>query len=175
MALTFGAAFDRLEEGVKRDILKMLVERRKRYTRAMRMERVPAKVVLLADTPGPGRPTDPNYHHTPFYSTKNSSLWINRLLWEHGISEGDLLWFNTTLADGTPLDPQILSKQFNVNKGLRVVCLGGNAQKWLNRYYDEQVHVKVHHPQAWKRFHSKEHYPLIDFLEEALDLHKEPV
>lgn len=169
MASIFGAAFGRLEEDVQRSILRELVERRKRYTRAMRGERVETKVILLADTPGPGRPTDPNYHHTPFYSTKNSSLWINRLLWEHGIRDSQLLWFNTTLADGTPLDSRLLSKQLRSNP--TVICLGGNAEKWfIKRFTYGRAYSKVHHPQAWKRFHSKEHYPLIPLLEGALDL-----
>lgn len=172
MASTFGAAFDKLGSEAQRSILRALVERRKRYTRAMRMEHVAARVILLGDTPGPGRPTDPNYHHTPFYSTKNSSLWVNRLLWEHGIPEADLLWFNTTLADGHPLDSRILSKQLRSNP--TVICLGGNAEKWFKqRFTDKQNgYIKVHHPQAWKRFHSKERYPLVDHLKCALDLNK---
>ena len=173
MASPFGAAFDKLEVGVQRSIIKSLLLRKTRYLKAMDGKRVETKVILLGDTPGPGRPNDPNYHHTPFYSTKNSSLWINRLLWEHGISEHDLLWFNTTLADGTPLDPAIFKRQLSTNP--LVVCLGGNAEKWLTKTaaHDGRF-VKVHHPQAWKRFHSKEHYPLIDYLEDALDLNKDP-
>lgn len=172
MASTFGAAFDKLQEDVKREILRSLVERRKRYTRAMRGERVETKVILLGDTPGPGRPTDPSYHHTPFYSTKNSSLWINRYLWEHGIPETSLLWFNTTLADGQPLDSRLVSKQLCSNP--TIICLGGNAEKWFKQRftYRPDSYAKVHHPQAWKRFHAKEHYPLIDILEATLNLNK---
>lgn len=173
MASPFGAAFDRLEVEVQRSIIKSLLLRKTRYLKAIGGKRVETKVILLGDTPGPGRPNDPNYHHTPFYSTKNSSLWINRLLWEHGISEQNLLWFNTTLADGTPLDSRVFFKQ--VTKDPLVVCLGGNAEKWLKQHTLYRApYQKVHHPQAWKRFHSKEHYPLIDLLEQTLDLNKLP-
>jgi len=163
MELTFGAAFDKLDYMVQRGIIQMLIKRRDRYLKAMKLERVNAKVILLADTPGPGRPTDPDYHHTPFYSTRNSSLWINRLLWEHGIPETSLLWFNTTLADGTPLDSKIFFNQLDSTP--KVICLGGRAERWLNtRTLHRAPYEKVFHPQAWKRFHSKQRYPLLDVL-----------
>lgn len=169
MITSFGAAFNKLDPDAQRGILSMLTKRRERYTRAMLGERVHPSVILLADTPGPGRPTDPNYHHTPFYSTKNSSLWINRLLWEHHVPENELLWFNTTLADGTPLSSRVFFNQ--VRSDTLVVCLGGNAEKWLVRHTPYRAqYEKVFHPQAWKRFHSKEPYPLIAVLQQALDL-----
>jgi hypothetical protein len=168
MASTFGAAFDKLDQEVKRGVLKALQHRRRRYLKAMSGQGVNTEVILFGDTPGPARPTDPSYHHTPFYSTKNSSLWINRLLWEHGIPETSLLWFNTTLADGTKLDPSIVRRCLKNNPVL--FALGGNAATWLDAA--GLGYTKVFHPQAWKRFHSKKHYPLIDFLEEALDLNK---
>ena len=174
MASLFGAAFDKLDREVQRAIMKKLQHRRSRYVRAMAGQTVRSEVILLGDTPGPGRPDTPGYHHTPFYSTKNSSLWINRLLWEHGIPETNLLWFNTTLVDGTALPPDIFKRQLFCNPV--VICLGGNAEKWLTKAAGiTGPFIKVHHPQAWKRFHSKEHYPLIEHLEDALDLNKDPV
>jgi hypothetical protein len=169
MASIFGAAFDKLDKEVQRSIAKKLQHRRKRYMRAMQGESLYTEVVLLGDTPGPGKPDTPNYHHTPFYSTKNSSLWINKLLVEHSIPETSLLWFNTTLADGSPLDPDIFNRQ--LKGGPVVICLGGAAEKWLLKTanYKNSYH-KVFHPQAWKRFHSKEKYPLLDYFEEVLDL-----
>jgi hypothetical protein len=169
MSPNFGTAFSKLETAAQRGILRALVERQKLYTRAMRGECVNPRVILLADTPGPGRPTDPSYHHTPFYSTKHSSLWINRLLWEHRVPESALLWFNTTLADGTPLSHRLFFNQ--VKSHPTVICLGGNAEKWLKTFALYQGHYeKVFHPQAWKRFHSKEPYPLLAVLQHALDL-----
>lgn len=172
MASTFGAAFDKLEVAAQRGIIANLLVRKKRYLAAMDGAQVSPKVILLGDTPGPGRPQDPSYHHTPFYSTKNSSLWINRLLWESGVQDSDLLWFNTTLASGLPLDGRLVSKQLGADP--EIICLGGNAEKWFTQRftYRPDSYAKVHHPQAWKRFHSKERYPLLDVLASALDLRK---
>lgn len=168
MASIFGAAFDRLDRDAQQAMVRRLKERKQRYLQAMAGEKVPTKVILLGDTPGPGRPDTPGYHHTPFYSTKNSSLWVNRLLGESGVPETALLWFNTTLADGHPLDGRLVSNQ--LQRGPAIICLGGNAEKWFTqRFTYGRLYHKVHHPQAWKRFHSKEPYPLLDLLK-ALDL-----
>ena len=166
---TFGAAFDKLDRETQTGITRRLWHRRRRYLRAMAGESLSPEMILLGDTPGPGRPNAPNYHHTPFYSTKNSSLWVNRLLAEGQVPETLLLWFNTTLADGSPLDPAIFYRQMKY--GPVVICLGGAAEKWLLKTADyKNPYHKVFHPQAWKRFHAKERYPLLDYLEEVLDL-----
>ncbi len=171
MASLFGAAFDKLDRDVQRALIANLQQRRLRYLKAMREQGIDAKVVLLGDTPGPGRPDDPNYHHTPFYSTKNSSLWINKLLHEHNVPETALLWFNTTLASGDTLHRDVLQRQLDTNPGVVVVCLGGNANKWFSTNFSEYVPVStVFHPQAWKRFHAKEPYPLLGLLQQVLDL-----
>lgn len=172
MASIFGAAFDKLDREVQRGISKRLQHRRTRYLKAMAGQTVHSEVILLADAPGPGRPDTPGYHHTPFYSTKNSSLWINKLLVEHDIPETCLLWFNTTLADGTKLDRQVIERQIKKNPSCLIVCLGGNAHKWFRMHYPDEQHSLVHHPQAWKRFHSKEPYPLMNLLQQTLDLQK---
>ena len=171
MASPFGAAFDKLDRETQTGISKRLWHRRRRYLKAMAVESVSTEVILLGDTPGPGRPDIPGYHHTPFYSTKNSSLWINKLLVEHRVPETSLLWFNTTLADGTKLDKTTVDRQLRANINPLVVCLGGNANKWFSERFSEYAPVStVFHPQAWKRFHSKEPYPLIDILQQALNL-----
>lgn len=165
----FGKAFDSLDEETKHAIIDSLEERKQRYTQALSNRKYQrAKVVLLGDTPGPGRPTEEGYHHTPFYSTKNSSLWVNKLLAQCSIKETDLYWFNTTLADGSLLDPQVIYDILRKNKDAVVVCLGGNAEKWLrtSAQWSGEYH-KVFHPQAWKRFYSKKPYPLIDILKTA--------
>lgn len=171
MASIFGAAFDKLPDETQRNIRFALQVRKHRYTQAMRRGYSPTKVVLLGDTPGPGRPSTLGYHHTPFYSTKNSSLWLNKLLVEHRVNEQNLLWFNTTLADGTALDPIHLSDVSKLCKKPAVICLGGAAERWLKdtAKWDGQ-YIKVHHPQAWKRFHSKDPYPLLGHLQHILDL-----
>lgn len=170
MTSTFGGAFDRLDRELQRSILKRLTLRRTRYMRAMNMETRSTEVILLGDTPGPGRPTATGYHHTPFYSTKNSSLWINKLLSDHGVPETSLLWYNTTLADGSPLDRNLINIQLKHNPQAVVICLGGNAEKWFKKNFQGVEYHKVFHPQAWKRFHSKEPYPLLGHLQQMLDL-----
>jgi len=171
MASLFGAAFDKLDREIQTGISKRLQHRRKRYIEAMKGVKRSTEVILLGDTPGPGRPNTPGYHHTPFYSTKNSSLWLNKLLVEHHIPETVLLWFNTKLADGTALDPKLVELQLNANPGVLVVCLGGNANKWFSRNFSEYAPVStVYHPQAHKRFHAKEPYQLMGVLQLALDL-----
>lgn len=171
MASIFGAAFDKLDREMQSGISKRLWHRRRQYLKAMSCQAVSAEIILLGDAPGPGRPTTPGYHHTPFYSTKNSSLWLNKLLVEHRVPETSLLWFNTTLADGTRLDPKIVDKQLRSNTSPLVICLGGNASKWFSEHFSEYAPVStVYHPQAWKRFHSKDPYPLMGVLQQALDL-----
>ena len=163
MTSTFGAAFDRLDKTVQRGIISRLKTRKLRYLRAVAGQPTEPSFVLLADTPGPGRPTDPTYHHTPFYSTRNSSLWINRLLHERGVQEEMLTWFNTTLASGAPLDLSAFSAQ--LSRSPVVICLGGNAERWLKRTAGWSApYFKVQHPQAWKRFRTREPYPLLDLF-----------
>jgi hypothetical protein len=171
VASAFGAAFDKLDREVKQSIFKMLQHRRIRYLKAMHGQTVSAEVILLGDTPGPGRPANTGYHHTPFYSTKNSSLWLNKLLAEHSVPETSLLWYNTTLADGTSLSKEAVSKQLEAGGDVQVICLGANARKWADANIAEHQFIStVQHPQAWKRFHSKEPYPLMGLLQQALDL-----
>jgi hypothetical protein len=161
MTSTFGAAFDKLPHELQRRIIKSLNIRRNKHVLVMGMEYFcqGIEVVLLGDTPGPGRPTDPNYHHTPFYSTKHCSLWVNKLLVEEGIDERRLLWFNTTLADGTPLEQGKVTPY--INAGAKLICLGGKAEAWVRRIHPLPEYVKVNHPQFAKRFKSKEPYALI--------------
>lgn len=164
-----GAAFNSLDPLERSGILHALEVRKERYLAALGGAQVQTRVILLADAPGPGRPTDPNHHHTPFYSIRNSSLWLNSALFKEGIPEENLLWINTTLADRKALDPSIFYTQ--LKKQVMVICLGGNAEHWLCRMamYGGS-YMKVHHPQSWKRFHSKKPYPLLEHLKEALAL-----
>lgn len=166
MLLPGGPAFEKLDDALKNKLISSLQERKNRYIGALHQKIFTgAKFILLGDTPGPGRPTALGYHHTPFYSVKNSSLWINKLLAENHIEETDLYWFNTTLADGTALDPSLIEDIAKKNSQVKVICLGGRAEIWLLKTagWTREYH-KVLHPQAWKRFHSGKPYPLIDHL-----------
>jgi hypothetical protein len=163
----FGAAFDRLPREAQIKIIDQLRIRRMKYTAALyRMYLGNSKVIIIGDKPGPGRPSNPEYHHTPFYSTKHSSLWLNQLLIEANINELDLLWFNAELANGSPLNPIYLQDLAPTNP--QIIVLGGNAESWINRHVPEAKYVRVHHPQFMKRFKSKEPYALIDEIKKVL-------
>lgn len=166
----FGAAFDKLPVETQRGITSSLRIRKNAYLAALRGERWNVKVVLVGDRPGNGAKLLPaNHHHTPFYSTKNSSLWLNRQLFEAGVDEDKLVWMNAADLHGVPF-PIELAQGWLGNP--LVVALGGNAEKWLRGGNID--HTKVHHPQAWKRFHSKKEYPLIPLLMKALNLQNVP-
>lgn len=145
-----------------------LVLRRRRYLENVthfnpaRGCTAPGKVVLVGDRPGPGAPKNASYHHTPFYSTKNSSSWINCLLLKEGIPEEQLMWINAYDKDGVPNAPTVL---FNLSPAA-VIALGGNAAKWLTGVCGLQPgqFTETYHPQYWKRFRSKDRYPLLDLL-----------
>lgn len=166
-ASIFGAAFDKLPRETQSAISQQLRCRMVAYTQAMRRGyNGQTKVVIIGDTPGPGRPNTPNYHHTPFYSTKNSSLWVNKQLVEAGIDERKLLWFNSTLANGDVLDP--IHIQDLLHRDRVFIVLGGNAEKWFKKAAPDVPYVKVYHPQFAKRFKSTEPYALIDEIKKAL-------
>ncbi|WP_407305336.1 hypothetical protein [Acinetobacter sp.] len=163
----FGAAFDKLHPDIQLKIARALQTRKLHYIEAMRRGyNGMSKVVIIGDTPGPGRPTTPGYHHTPFYSTKNSSLWVNRLLAEADIDERALLWFNAELADGKALNPIHVQDLMRLNPTF--IVLGGNAEKWFKMAAPGVKYVKVYHPQFAKRFKSKEPYALIDEIKKAI-------
>ena len=172
MASPHGAAFDRLPEKTQQEIARQLEIRKDNYLLAIsRAYSCDVKVVILGDKPGPKRPKGP-WHHTPFYSTRNSSLWLNRLLVDCGINEADLLWFNVEMADGSSLDPIHLRdlERFRPT----YICLGGQAEMWMRRNAPTSRYVKVYHPQFVKRFKSKEPYALIEAIKKALHDHTSP-
>lgn len=101
-----------------------------------------------------------NRLQAPFCSMQGCSGWLNELLETAGIDENKLFWVNT-IHDGVYTDLQIL---VNTLKPSAIVALGETANVALKAsgimtYY-------VYHPQYWKRFKSKEEYPLIPLLRE---------
>ena len=164
-ASIFGAAFDKLSKETQAGISQQLRIRMIHYIYAMkRGYHGNIKFVIIGDTPGPGRPTEQNYHHTPFYSTKNSSLWLNRQLVENNVDENTLLWFNAELADGSSLDPIHIQDTLHFNA--TYIVLGGKAEAWFKKAAPKVPYRKVYHPQFAKRFKSKEPYELIEILKE---------
>jgi hypothetical protein len=166
VASTFGAAFDKLPHKIQQELCRSLVLRKNNYCAGLAGKRwKQTKVILVGDRPGPGAKKLPmGHHHTPFYSTKNSSLWLNKQLVEIGVHENDLFWMNSADMHGVPTHPSHLDGWNNPT----IIALGGNASKWLEEH--NKAHTKVHHPQAWKRFHSADPYPLIGYLQLILDL-----
>jgi hypothetical protein len=116
-------------------------------------------VLIVGDKPGPSAPKDPGYHHTPFYSTKHCSGWLNSLLHIKGIPEEKLVWINSADKDGNPTDFSIVEK---LNPDV-TIALGGNAAKWLTKN-GKQDFIKHLHPQFWKRFRNSEPYTIVDIL-----------
>lgn len=148
----------KLSTGQQRSFIERLRTRRI-MSRALMDGRVGDDLVLVVgDTPGPGAPKINGYHHTPFYATVHCSGWLNLLLEEAAIPESGLVWINSTNVDGNPAPVSALDHNFR-----GIIALGGNAEKWLKKS-GVTNYVKVHHPQFWKRFHSKEAYPLIEQL-----------
>ena len=132
--------------------------RRERYL-AMNARRWKPRgeILLVGDRPAPDAPNDPNFHFTPFGAHRHSSLWLNKLLEQYAIDESQLGWMNACTRDGTPSDDTALSYDWS-----QVIALGGVASKYLAKRGAK--HQQFMHPQAWKRFHSKELYPLIPVL-----------
>lgn len=162
-ATIFGAAFDKLPKETQVGIFKQLRTRMIKYIYAMRRGyHGDIKFVIIGDRPGPGRPTEQNYHHTPFYSTKNSSLWLNKQLVENNVDEDSLLWFNAELADGSALDP--IHIQDTLRYQPTYIVLGGKAEAWFKKAAPGVPYKKVYHPQFAKRFKSKEPYELLEIL-----------
>ena len=152
-------AIDRLTEIERTGIRLRVQERIKLFTGPVRG--ADKRVLLVGDRPAPDAPDDDRFHFVPFGAEHHSSLWLNLLLTRSLIPERELAWVNAYDRHGNPTDPAILKHPWKA-----VYALGGNAAKWLKA--EGKKHGRVPHPQAWKRFHSKEPYPLIDFLK--LDL-----
>ena len=104
-----------------------------------------------------------NKYHAPFCSTKACSGWLNKLLCEANIDEADLFWVNALDNDGTPVD---LGSMHAYLKPTYVFALGKIAERQLAVY--NVTYTAFAHPQYWKRFKSKQTYPLINALCSAL-------
>lgn len=162
-----GPTFSKLPENVKEKLFEQIKTRRMLYELARkRGYNSNVRAVILGDKPGPGRPSNAGYHHTPFFSTKNTSLWLNSLLLANGIDEKQLLWFNVEHADGSPLDPIHIEDLRRLHPTL--IVMGGNAEKWVRANAPTSPYVKVFHPSFAKRFKSSEPYSLISEIKKAL-------
>lgn len=158
----------------QRAIAKQLTSRRAAFENLIYAQKGPAHPVILmvGDRPGPGAPNTDSFHHTPFYSIYNSSGWLNVQLVREQIPEERLLWVNSADRHDKDTDPTTI---FNFVNVATAVALGSNAAKWLKTLDFEKFRqpqnssyrvIQTYHPQYWKRWRSKERYPLLDILKE---------
>jgi len=160
------SVYDALPSDTKRAILHRLRVRKDTYLKLLAGKRLKApKVLLIGDRPGPGAPTQANYHHTPFYSILNCSGWLNLQLEQAGIDEHDLVWINAYDRHGVPISAQVLD---HLPPSIEMIALGGNAMKWLSKTANVELFWQYHHPQYWKRFKHGHPYPLIADLKSIL-------
>ena len=153
-------AFTKLDRPTKLKVLKSLKLRKNRFKAILQGQPVSAKVLIVGDRPGPAAPKTSTYHHTPFYSVKHCSGWLNEQLATTGICEADLVWLNSADWQGIDYPAEILQR-ISVTE---IVALGGNAAKWLSAA--KQDFHRVDHPQFHKRFKNKHTYPLFGLLKD---------
>jgi hypothetical protein len=151
--------FKKLEKPVRMAIIQRMVARKYRFLNLMKNDVFVPSILLVGDRPAPDRPDDPDYHFTPFTAFHHSSLWVNLQLHTAGIDEARLTWINATDWQDKDIDHKILIKPWE-----NIIALGNNARNWISKAPCEIDHVHTLHPQAWKRFHAKEPYPLISLI-----------
>lgn len=92
------------------------------------------------------------------WSNVGCSSWLSHRLEAARIPERDLYWINAYDRRGHAADPRFL----NHLQPRLVVALGSVAARWCRRH--DVRHVSVPHPQYWKRFRSRQPYPLLEAL-----------
>lgn len=95
----------------------------------------------------------------PFCGMKGSSFWLNKQLEDNNINEGKLFWINALNLDGTKAN---VVKIVKLLKPSKIIALGNIASNLCKE--NNLEHIKVPHPAYWKRFRSKEIYPLIQHV-----------
>jgi hypothetical protein len=155
-------SFKNLKPDDQAAIADRLEVRKQRYLDLLSEKTVITDFLLIGDRPGPAAPTDPNYHHTPFYSTKHCSGWLNAYLHVEEIPEEKLLWINAYDRLGNPMSADI-SKHI---KAKTVIALGNHASKWAKMvgFSKHPRFIQVPHPQWHKRFMHSEPYDLIEVI-----------
>jgi hypothetical protein len=136
--------------------------RKQRYLDLVEGKTVAADFLLIGDKPGPSAPTTPGYHHTPFYSTKHCSGWLNAYLHVEEIPEEKLLWVNAYDSLGNPTSVDLAKRA----KAETVIALGHLAGKWAKTagLTEHSRFIQVPHPQWHKRFMNKQPYDLIEAI-----------
>lgn len=114
-----------------------------------------AEFVLVGERPAN---ESKNERYYPFCDIAGCSGWLNLLLDKEKIPEEKLFWINAVHLDGSQNDHTLL----DLLEGRQIICLGRVAERWVKQA--GKKYVQVPHPQYWKRFKSKEKYPLLELL-----------
>ena len=93
---------------------------------------------------------------------QGSAPWLADKLEEASIPEDRLYWINARNYLGRVNPADFIEKMNPEN----IVALGNKAASWCDN--NSLAYEKVKHPQYWKRFKSKEEYPLIPLLKERI-------
>jgi thymidylate kinase len=119
-----------------------------------------ARVMLVGERFANHKNDDP-FYQWPFASFDQGgcSQWLTQQLEDAGIGEELIYWVNADKIKESML-------YHRLPDDLHVVALGGAADVLLDEL--AITHHTVDHPQAHKRFHAKEPYPLISLLKEVL-------
>jgi len=153
-------SYSSLNEIGKHAVSQRLVLRKNIYLNALKgVCAIKDPILIVGDRPGPSAPREETYHHTPFYSIKHCSGWLNAALHIEQIPEEKLVWINSADKDGIDTDFNVIKC---INPGT-IIALGANARKWLNKNGVARFEY-THHPQYHKRFRNTERYDLLDKL-----------
>lgn len=114
-------------------------------------------IVLVGERPSGVSPLQKTY---PFCGLNGSSKWMNNLLDAEKIDEADLFWVNAYDGYGKSNDPLLVKNCLSAT----VIALGNVASEWCKE--NGVIHLKIYHPQYWKRFRAGERYPLLDLIKQ---------
>jgi len=149
----------RLLDAAAKEAIQERLELRKTIFEKFKQGKLNGGILIVGDRPGPSAPKEPGYHHTPFYSTKHCSGWLNAALHVEGISETNLVWINSVDEKGQETDHRLVERL----EPESIIALGGNAASWVMKHGLLNF-IKVTHPQFHKRFKNSERYELLDLL-----------
>lgn len=115
--------------------------------------------LLVGERPNVAR-TGELKHRLPLvtFAGNGCAIWLAQQLENAGVPESALYWINAYDAVGVPTDASFLDDL----APLRVIAMGKLAERWCSDHVAK--FETVPHPQYWKRFHSNQRYPLLDYL-----------
>lgn len=112
-------------------------------------------ILIVGEEPGP----DSFGFDTPFVGS-GSGIWLLRQLEANEIDENELYWINARNAAGVEAEQDFV----DFLKPRKIITLGTSARMWATDLINEFKVIPIYHPQYWRRFKSKEEYPLIPLL-----------